>query len=105
MVDEGLPPAVGKIEVKAKKVDLVGMVTPDQKVGFVSAKLHFDITSQTEQGDVTIVRDGELLFAPDPAGAWKISSFRMVARRAGPGVKPAPTTTAAPTAPSTPVAT
>jgi len=96
LFDEGLPKAVGKIEVKASPVPLSGLVSTDQKVILVSARIFFRISAQTESGTVKMTRFGELLFAPNLSGGWKVTSFTIRVDRSGPGVEPAPTTTAAP---------
>lgn len=92
LYDEGLPPAVGKVEVKATPVGMTGLVTADSKVNFIAARILFHISSETEQGVITITRFGEIVFSRDLGDAWKITSFAIRADRDGPGVEPAPTT-------------
>lgn len=91
LLDEGLPKAVGKVQVIAAPVASTGLVSDDQKVILATGAIDFKISSRSAQGVVQIERKGELLFAPDATGAWKITSFTMNVSRSGPGVEAPPT--------------
>ena len=98
VLDEGLPKAIGKIGVTTPPVPLTALNDASGKVVLVSADVRFAITARTAKGTVTINRNGSLVFAPDPSGAWKITGWTLSTDRGGPGVTPAaassePTTT------------
>ncbi len=97
LFDEDLPPAVGKVTVTSSQpVPLTALAEFDGKAVIVIAGVQLDIVANNKSGPVHIVRSGDLLFAPDLTGAWKITGFDLSVDRSGKGVPGATTTTVAP---------
>jgi hypothetical protein len=102
LVDEGLPKAIGKIDVTTPPVAMSELVDATAKVSLVTATVDLKVNAQTKQGVVKIERSGTFVFALDANGAWKITGWTLHVDRTGPGVS-LPTTTAP--APDTTVVT
>jgi hypothetical protein len=93
LLDEGLPKAVGKVTVTTPPVPLTALSGVDGKVVLVTAGINLDIKARAEKGVVTISRAGDLVFALQITGDWRITGWTLHVGRSGPGVTPSPTTT------------
>jgi len=95
IVDEGLPKITGRLRVSGTPVDLVALGDKDSHVVLVSASIDLDVVGATGKpgGPLHIVRTGELVFAPDATGAWKVTSYDVHVDRAGAGLDTASSTT------------
>ena len=95
LFDEGLPSAVGTLTVTAPPVVLTALAEGDGHAVTVVAAVQLDVVAGTKQGAVHIVRNGDLLFAPDLTGAWKLTGYDLSVDRSGKGVPGAVTSTSA----------
>jgi hypothetical protein len=95
MVDDGLPRITGRLRVSGAPVDLVALGDKDSHVVLVSASIDLDVVGVTGKpgGPLHIVRTGELVFAPDAAGAWKVTSYDVHVDRSGAGLDTTSSTT------------
>jgi hypothetical protein len=92
LLDEGLPKATGRVQVKALPIDLYGLAEADGKVVLVTAVL-------TLGNYIEEARAGSIVYAPQSDGSWKITAWTLHVERSGPGVT-AVTPTTVPTAPT-----
>jgi hypothetical protein len=99
MVDEGLPRVTGDLTVNAKPVDVVGLADQGGAIVLATAALDLDITgdAHVRAGPLHVIRRGSLVLAPDPTGAWKVTSFDVAVARSGAGIDPTTTTASTPT--------
>jgi hypothetical protein len=86
LFDEGLPAATGKLTVTGAPVDETALVGTDGRAAIVVAGIHLDVTATTKRGPVHITRTGDLQFAPDATGAWKLTGYDLTVNREGKGV-------------------
>jgi hypothetical protein len=100
LFDEGVPEAIGKLTITAANVPMTALNDGQNSTLLVNADLVLNIEGINKQGKFTITRLGELVFAPDTSGAWKITGWSILVDRQGAGF---PTTTTAddPTASTT----
>lgn len=96
LLDEGLPKAVGEIDVTTPAVPMTALVDADGKVVLVTAGIQLSVTAQTKKGAVEIARTGSFVFALDAAGAWKITGWTVSTERGGKALG-TPTTSTTPT--------
>ena len=85
LTDEGLPAATETVVARAAPITLTVLVDQAGAMVLITAALDVGITTATAQGEVTILRGGELTFAPD-AGIWRIASFDLAVARDGAGI-------------------
>ena len=95
MVEEGLPKVTGDLTVTAKPVSFVGLGDQSGNLVLVTAsvQLTVDGTIAGAKAPLHIDRRGDLVFAPDASGAWKVTSYQMAVTRSGGGID---TTTSTP---------
>ncbi len=93
LLDEGLPAATGNIDVKAVPVRMALLSQADGKVMVVTAVIDLTISSQTDKGIDKIHRTGQLDFAQQITGEWKITGWTIHVDRSGPGVPKVEATT------------
>ncbi len=86
LFDEGLPAATGKLTVTGAPVDETALVGADGRAVIVVAGIQLDVTATTKRGPVHITRTGDLQFAPDATGAWKLTGYDLTVNREGKGV-------------------
>ena len=93
--DEGLPKVTGDLEVVGQPIAMVGLGDQSGNVALVSAALSIDVKAQTatKTDPIHIVRQADLVLAPD-GGAWKITAYNMLVTREGGGLGTPTTTTA-----------
>jgi hypothetical protein len=98
VLDEGLPKVTGDLRVKAEPVTLVGLGDQTGNLVLVSASFVFDVTGATTANGAPlhVVRRGDAVLQPDPAGVWKITAYDMAVARDGAGLTPSTSTTGAP---------
>jgi hypothetical protein len=100
-LDEGLPKVTGPLTATAPPVAMVGLGDQTGNLVLVSATLSLDAKGKTavKGGPLHIARKADFVLAPDPSGAWKVTSYDMVVARGGAGLdattKAATTTTKA----------
>jgi hypothetical protein len=90
LFDEKLPLATGELDITSKPIDIVALNDSDNKLVFVSAKVHLDLLVQSDKGYSTIIHKGELVLEPDASGNLKITAWDVKALRTPPGPKPKP---------------
>jgi len=83
LLDEGLPRAVGRLTVTAPAIPITALVGADGRALVVIATVRLDETAKTGRGAVHITRNGDLQFAPDAAGTWKLSGYDLTVNRDG----------------------
>lgn len=76
LVEEGLPPASTSIMPDAVTVKLSSVAGPDGAVALIGARLDVKLHAVGPRIDMDIVRDGELVLAPQD-GTWRIDSFGL----------------------------
>ena len=86
LFDEGLPHAVGRLTVTAPPVPISALVGVDGKAVIVIADVELDVTATTKRGPVHIARRGNLQFAPDAGGTWKVTGYDLTVDRDGRGL-------------------
>ena len=96
LVDEGLPAVTGDLDVVAKPVAITGLGDQSGNLVLVTATVDLDINGETkdENGQLHIKRFGSIVLTPDPAGAWKVSAYRLYVERSGGGLGVATTAAA-----------
>ncbi|MSV95505.1 MAG: hypothetical protein F2861_09025 [Actinobacteria bacterium] len=95
VLDEGLPRAVGKIDVSSPPIPLTGLADASGNTILVSADVKLTAKARTEKGVIGVTRVGTFVLAPDTSGIWKITGWTLTTDRRGPGTSVAPTTTGA----------
>ena len=80
LVEEGLPPASTSITADAVTVKLSSVAGPDGVVALVAARLDVKLHAVGPRIDIDVVRDGEIVLAPQD-GRWRIDSFGVRATR------------------------
>jgi hypothetical protein len=101
MLDEGLPRVTGDLDIAAQPVGIVALADQSGTIVLATATIDLDIKGVTVMKGVKplrILRKGDLVLAPDPSGAWKVTAFNIAVARTGAGLDP--TTTTAPTSTS-----
>ena len=93
VLDEGLPRAVGKIDVSSPPIPLTGLADASGNTILVSADVKLTAKARTEKGVIGVTRVGTFVLAPDASGIWKITGWTLTTDRRGPGTSVAPTTT------------
>ena len=93
VLDEGLPRAVGKIDVSSPPIPLTGLADASGNTILVSADVKLTAKARTEKGVFGVTRVGTFVLAPDASGIWKITGWTLATDRRGPGTSVAPTTT------------
>jgi hypothetical protein len=86
LFDEGLPRATGKVTVTAPPVPITALVGADGNAVILVADVQLDVTAATKRGPVHITRSGDVEFAPDASGAWKVTGYDLTVNRDGRGV-------------------
>jgi hypothetical protein len=86
LLDEGLPKAIGKLTIKSTPTDLTVLNDAQGATLLVSAVLDLDIRVVGAKGAYDIKRTGQLEFAPDGAGGWKITGWDVDVSRTGKGL-------------------
>lgn len=97
MLDEGLPKVTGDLDIAAQPVGIVALADRSGTIVLATATIDLDIKGVTAMKGVEplrILRRGDLVLAPDPSGAWKVTAFNIAVARTGAGLDP---TTTAPT--------
>ncbi|HZJ27177.1 MAG TPA: hypothetical protein VFF40_09235 [Acidimicrobiia bacterium] len=89
LTDEGLSPATKTVVARAAPIPLTVLADQRGDIVLITAGLDLGISTSTARGSVTIVRRGELTFAPD-GEFWKIASFDLAVARDGPGIEDPP---------------
>ena len=99
MLQEGLPKVTGDLTLAASPVSFVGLGDQDGKLVLVTAALQLTIDGKIAGSKVPlhIEQLGDLVFAPDATGAWKVTAYKMAVTRSGGGVD---VTTTLPTSPT-----
>ena len=99
MLAEGLPKVTGDLTVTAKPVGFVGLGDQSGTLVLVTAsvQLTVDGTITGTKTPLHIEQHGDLVFAPDASGAWKVTSYRMAVTRSGGGIDTTATSTPATT--------
>lgn len=97
MVDEGLPEVTGDLDVVADPIAITGLGDQSGNLVLVTAELNLDIQGVTaaEGPPLHIKRFGYVVVAPDAAGTWKVSSYKLYVERTGGGLEAATSTTVA----------
>lgn len=95
VLDEGLPRAVGKIDVSSPPIPLTGLADASGNTILVSTEVQLTTKARTEKGVIGVTRTGTFVLAPDSSGIWKITGWTLTTDRRGPGTSVAPTTTGA----------
>lgn len=95
LLDEGLPKAVGEVKITTPPVSMTALADADGKIVLVSASVALSVDAQTKKGRLEELRSGSLVFAPDEAGAWKITGWTLGTERGGKALGPTTTTTVA----------
>jgi hypothetical protein len=97
MLDEGLPKVTGDLDVTSQPVKVVALADQSGAIVLATATIDLDIqgATQVKGGPLRILRKGDLVLAPDPSGAWKVTAFNVVVARSGAGLDV--TTTSSPT--------
>ena len=93
VLDEGLPRAVGKIDVSSPPIPLTGLADASGNTILVSADVKLTAKARTEKGVIGVTRVGTFVLAPDASGIWKITGWTLTTDRRGPGTSVSPTTT------------
>jgi len=93
VLDEGLPRAVGKIDVSSPPIPLTGLADASGNTILVSADVKLTAKARSEKGVIGVTRVGTFVLAPDASGIWKITGWTLTTDRRGPGTSVAPTTT------------
>ena len=93
VLDEGLPRAVGKIDVSSPPIPLTGLADASGNTILVSADVKLTAKARTEKGVIGVTRVGTFVLAPDASGIWKITGWTLTTDRRGPGTSVAPATT------------
>jgi hypothetical protein len=86
LFDERLPPAIGKLTVTTPAIPITALVGADGTAAIAIATVQLDETARTARGPVRITRRGDLEFAPDATGAWKLTGYDLTVERSGRGV-------------------
>ena len=88
MLEEGLPKVTGDITVVGKPVSFVGLGDQSGNLVLVTASVAFTVDGAVSgvKAPLHIEQQGDLVLAPDAAGAWKVTSYRMAVTRSGGGV-------------------
>jgi hypothetical protein len=94
LVDEGMP-AAKSVKPESAGLHLTSVAEPDGTLTFVAARIDLKLHVTGPGLDVSIVRDGEVVLAPED-GRWKIESFTVRAMRDSLNDPATTTTTAAP---------
>src|SRR5713101_2471803 len=95
MLDEGLPKVIGDLDIVAQPITLVGLGDQSGNLTLITASVILDMKGQTtvKGGPLHIVRNADLVLAPDASGAWKVTAYNVSVTRGGAGLD-TPTTTA-----------
>jgi flagellar basal body-associated protein FliL len=97
MLDERQPKAIGKLAILAPPIRITALNDNDNKTVLATAYLILDIRAQSDKGFYEVTRKGQLVFAPQLDGSWKVTGWHMNVSRTPPRAR-APwitTTTAA----------
>lgn len=86
LLDRGAPRATGDIRAVSQPLVLVGLADSAGVIPLVAAHLELEVVAETEDGELTITRVGDLTFAPHEDGSWKITAYRALVARSGAGV-------------------
>jgi hypothetical protein len=92
LLDEGLPKAVGRIDVTTPPVAMTGLADSEGKLLLVTATIDLAVEARAKRGVMTIQRTGSLVFIQQGDGSWLITGWTLHVERGGPGVATAPTT-------------
>ena len=76
LVDEGMPPATTSIETEIANAMLTSVAGPDGVTALIAARIELIVHAIGPKLDVRIVRNGELVLAPEAEG-WRIDSFLL----------------------------
>jgi hypothetical protein len=90
LLDEKLPKAIGELTITSRPIDMVALNDSDNKLVFVSAKVHLDILVQSDKGWYTVIHKGEFVLAPEADGSLRVTAWDAKALRTPPGPKPKP---------------
>jgi hypothetical protein len=88
LLDEGLPKAIGKLTITTPRIEITELNDASNKPVLASAKVDLRIHVQSAKGYYQVRHDGELVFAPDPTGAWKVTGWDVKVERTPPSAKP-----------------
>jgi hypothetical protein len=88
LFDEGLPKATGKLDIATPPVAFTALNDQQGATLLVAAALDLSTTARSAKGRYEIKRTGELIFAPDGAGGWKITGWTLDVERTGNGIPP-----------------
>ena len=86
LFDEGLPKAIGKLDISAPGVPIAALNNTEGTTLFVTTQLRLTTTGRNDDGKFKITRVGELLFAPDESGTWKVTGWHVLTTREGKGI-------------------
>jgi hypothetical protein len=101
LFDTGAPKANGDVTAETKAVKLTALADATGTIILVTARINLTVKADTEDGELTVQRVGDLTFAPDAGGdAWLITSFDMKVHRTGAGATDAPAQTTTTTPPA-----
>jgi hypothetical protein len=85
LFDAGLPAMTGGITTKAPPVPITALADANGTFVLASTTLLLDTTAKAGKATYRILRQGELVLAPDQ-GAWKITGYDFSVTRQGPGI-------------------
>lgn len=85
LFDAGLPAMTGGVAVKAPPVPITVLADANGTFVLATTTLLLDTTAKAGKATYRILRQGELVLAPDQ-GTWKITGYDFSVTRQGPGI-------------------
>jgi hypothetical protein len=94
LTDEDIPKATETPTVTAAPVRVDAIADATGQVLLLATTFDVDVRAETKNGEMSVIRNNELTFAPGPNGKWLITAYRVSAERDLPKAKTTTSTAA-----------
>ena len=92
LTDAGIPQATGTPTITSTPVRVDAIADGFGQILLLATTFDVDVRAETKNGDMSVVRNNELTFAPGANGKWLVTAYRVSAKRDLPKAKTTTTT-------------